>query len=85
MLDTFFRRNTAAKETAVARAEVLAATCANLLSVQLNERELIQNVVDSVVNNLGFKACLMALVQEQDNERILRIVAYKFSSILSSV
>lgn len=85
MLDTFFRRNTAAKETAVYRAEVLAATCANLLSVQLNERELIQNIVDSVVDNLGFKACLMALVQEQENERILRIVAYRFSSILSTV
>lgn len=80
MLSNLFRREKTTAESALYRAEVLTDTFTRLLSVQLNERELLQNVVDSIVEKLGFKACFMALVRDYQDGQILSIVAYKFNA-----
>lgn len=61
------------------RESVLKETITELLSETLSEQGLLQNITDSVVNKLGFRACMLSIVRYRDGKAILPVVAYQFA------
>lgn len=67
------------------REDVLKETITQLLSVTLSEQRVLENIVNSVVHKLGFRASMLAVVRQHEGKRILPVVAYQFADGLTEL
>jgi signal transduction histidine kinase len=67
------------KARATDREDFLKEIITQLLSVTLNEKNLWETIVGSVVEKLGFRMCLLAVIRHQQDDPTLSVIAHEFS------
>ena len=60
------------------REEILKTTITKLLTVTLDTQQLLNDIAESVVMTMGFRACMVAIVEQKGEKSYLTVVSYKF-------
>ncbi len=61
------------------REEILKKTITHLLTVTLDAQRLLDDIAAAVVDIMGFRACMVAIVEQHGDKKILRVVSYQFT------
>ncbi len=61
------------------REAILKTTITQLLTVTLDTQRLLDDIAKSVVDIMGFRACMVAIVEQKNNKPTLRVVSYQFT------